>query len=59
MKNLGWANGWHEDPPEYKKCRELGHVTNSADEGWVKNHGYDTVYRCEICDILWHVDSSD
>ena len=59
LRDLGWANGWHETPVEVVKCRELGHERTSTDEGHIKNHGYDTVTRCPTCGYKFHTDSSD
>mgnify|MGYP001599359359 CR=1 FL=1 len=59
MKDLGWVNGWNDTPELVKKCRELKHETVGWDNATIKNHGYDTVTKCEICDYIFHCDSSD
>lgn len=53
-KNLGCANCWREDPPEYVKCREQKHELNMQNLGRCYNQ-----YSCDICKIYWTVDSSD
>lgn len=60
MKDIGWLNNWYSHPPEeYKQCREKKHSIASIDCGSTKGYGYNTIYECEICQIRWHVDSSD
>lgn len=68
MKDLGYMNGWKytiknnrvvydpKDHPEYCKCREQDHVLQ---EIYHDNRGTDAEYICPLCQIKWHVDSSD
>jgi len=55
--NLGWANGWKEDPAIVKRCRELGHdpMHNNLDRSM---HGLNTEVRCDVCGYVYHYDSS-
>lgn len=55
MKNLGIANGWKDEPEEYKACREQKHEVKSfSSSSW----SCYTYYCCEKCQIKWEVDSS-
>lgn len=56
LKDLGWANGWGEDPAEYAKHKTEGakHPVKTSTEGSCV-----TRYTCEVCGITWRVDSSD
>ena len=68
MKDLGYLNGWTlkekdgeyyydpEEHPEYCKCKELGHVKRQISHS---SRGTDNEYVCDICQICYHVDSSD
>lgn len=58
MKDLGFMNGWREDPPEYTKCREQKHNTTDNDVG-PPHRGMDHRVTCQTCDLVWHYDSSD
>lgn len=58
VKNLGWANGWHEDPGIVKRCKELKHKTSDVDVG-PKWKGLEHVVRCDICGYVYRYDSSD
>jgi hypothetical protein len=68
MKDLGFMNNWKyiiennrfiylpEDNAEYLSCREQKHELQEISHSY---RGSDTEYICEICQIKWHVDSSD
>lgn len=58
MRNLGWANGWTEIPPEVKRCRELGHQPSHVDQG-PPNRGLEHVVSCDRCRYVYRYDSSD
>lgn len=53
-KDLGYANGWKETPPEYDKCKKLGHPLKEEGIGRCLAE-----YSCPICKIKFKVDSSD
>ena len=56
VKNLGWVNSWYDnEPEEYKRCREAKHKLIVTDDYIRCLHHY----HCEICGIVWHVDSGD
>ena len=62
MKDLGWANAWGSGgPEEYLKCREAKHELHDQDVAplHLRRRGFDTLYSCDICQIQWHVDSTD
>jgi hypothetical protein len=50
LKDLGYANGWKEDPEIVKKCQHVKEVKN------IGNHLIE--FRCEICGYKFKVDSS-
>ena len=50
LKDLGYANGWKEDPEIVKKCQHVKEVKNI---GNCLNE-----YSCEICGFKFKVDSS-
>lgn len=51
--DLGWANGWIEDPPPIKWCKHLGHELK---RGRISdNH---SVEWCPFCGISFHIDES-
>jgi hypothetical protein len=56
FKNLGCMNGWKigETPKEYCECWSKGHKQTQIKLGecWYE-------YYCEICKIVYDVDSSD
>lgn len=54
MKNLGYANGWRETPPELTRCSDLNHAITTVEDGRCVNR-----HSCEPCQIEWRVDSSD
>ena len=54
--DLGWMNGWRETPRIVKRCRELGHAISDVDSS---GRGYHHVVKCEECNYVYHVDSSD
>ena len=56
--NLGWANGWKDDPELVTNCRKLNHAEKSKNLDH-SHHGLDTLYWCDICGYEYHVDSSD
>ncbi len=58
MENLGWANGWKEDPQIVKDCRAKNHKTSDVDVG-PPYRGLEHVVKCEICDYVYRYDSSD
>jgi hypothetical protein len=63
MKDFGWANSWcnHDTdrtPQEIKDCLEEKHDIIDIDVG-SQNRGSHHVVKCEICNIMWHYDSSD
>ena len=55
--DLGWANGWAEDPAIVKACEKAGHKTTTInrDPSW---HGLHNEVRCGICRYVYHYDSS-
>lgn len=55
MKDLGWANDWHEVPNIVKNCK---HKTESLDVG-PRNRGLHNIVTCELCKYRYHYDSSD
>lgn len=57
-KDLGWANNWKENPPEYIACVEAKHDRTDKDIG-PPNRGMHHVVDCEKCNIRYHYDSSD
>lgn len=64
FKNLGWLNGWYSNPPaEFSACRAAGHSVSTGQMTETNldpsHRGLDTRYRCHICLIEYHVDSSD
>ncbi len=56
--DLGWANGWEEDPEIVRKCKELKHETSNVDIG-PPFRGLHHVVTCNICGYIYHYDSSD
>ncbi len=58
VKNLGWANGWKEDPEIVKECERLGHKPSNVDVG-PPHRGLEHVVRCDICGYVYRYDSSD
>ena len=56
-QDLGWANGWREDPPIVKECQAKGHKTvdKNLDPSW---HGLHTMVTCHECKYIYHYDSS-
>jgi hypothetical protein len=55
MKDLGYLNGWYDNPPqEYKNCKDKGHKTEQKTIGRCLNE-----YTCKECDIKYTVDSGD
>jgi len=56
-EDFGYANGWSEDPPEIKKCRELKHETvETSDDPPFRRHNW--TVKCYVCKIIYHYDSS-
>lgn len=55
--DLGWANGWTEDPQILKDCKKAEHPRRETnrDPSW---HGLHTEVRCDICNYIYHYDSS-
>lgn len=53
-KDLGYMNGWKETPPEYDRCKKLGHPLKEDGIGRCLAE-----YSCPICKIKFKVDSSD
>lgn len=56
--DLGWMNGWKETPLAVQECERLKHQPRSVDVG-PPNRGLETVVTCEICNIVYRIDSSD
>jgi len=54
IKNLGWANGWEETPPDVVKCNSLGHVLKDVKSNW----SCVTEKYCPICNYYYKIDSS-
>lgn len=54
MKNLGWANGWRETPPEVIEAEKKGYKVTSVSCGHCV-----TEYVCEEGGWFYKVDSSD
>jgi|26BtaG_2_1085354.scaffolds.fasta_scaffold46116_2 hypothetical protein len=56
-EDFGYENGWSEDPPEIKKCRELKHETvETSDDPPFRRHNW--TVKCYVCKIIYHYDSS-
>lgn len=53
-KDLGWANGWKETPPEVLEAREKGYPITET-----YTRGNTTRYDCEELCFCYFVDSSD
>jgi len=53
--DLGWMNSWSEFPKEYEECRKWGHKLTEISHSSI---GCVTEYRCDICKIVYCVDSS-
>jgi len=47
-----------KDHPEYCACKDKKHNVREIDNGAYLNRGTDTVYVCDECKLVWHVDSS-
>ncbi len=58
MEDLGWANGWSKDPEIVTKCKQLGHKLSNVDKGNPRGRGLDNVVTCNICDYVYHYDST-
>ena len=57
--DLGWANGWNEEPEMVKKCRELGHKrSNKSDAPGVPYKCSTHTVRCDTCHYFFKYDSS-
>jgi len=56
-RGLGWMNGWQSDPPEYRRCRDLGHALYEQNRD-PSNHGFCRVFWCPICGYYFQVDST-
>jgi hypothetical protein len=56
--DLGWANGWKEEPEIVKKCRQLGHELQEINMSTTYRQA-DYERRCDICSYVSHVDMSD
>jgi len=56
--DLGWANGWAEDPQIVKQCKELGHTPRTYNLDPTM-HGLDHEVICAKCGYMYHYDSSD
>jgi hypothetical protein len=56
--DFGWANGWCETPAEIVRCRDLGHRPSDTDVG-PPYRGIEHVIVCDVCRIVYRVDSSD
>lgn len=58
-KDIGWANGWYEKPPdEYERHRDGNHQNDVESWDWGLYRTCHT-YKCNQCRIIWHVDSGD
>jgi hypothetical protein len=55
--DLGWANGWAEDPEIVKACAKAGHKPRDANRD-PTGHGLHNVTICDICRYIYHYDSS-
>jgi len=61
MKNLGWQNGWKEEPEIVRKCREARkrgeeHDMSGSGKGpWSCTH----VVTCKTCEYTYQYDSGD
>ena len=53
-KDLGWANGWKETPPEVLEAREKGYPITET-----YTRGNTTRYDCEELCFCYFVDSRD
>jgi len=51
--DLGYANGWKDDPKEVKKCKKKGHERQQKTIGNCL-----TEYYCDKCRYKYKVDSS-
>ena len=55
--NLGWANGWKEDPEIIEKCNKLGHKV-----GVEKHEREISIFThevtCAVCRYRYKYDSS-
>ncbi len=58
MINLGWANGWKNDPEIVQKCKKLNHHRSDVDEG-PPMRGIQQHVMCKICNYEYYYDSSD
>lgn len=58
LKDLGYANGWPQDPPEEEGCKALGHQQKDVNLD-PSCRGLDRLYYCVECGFRYHVDSSD
>ena len=56
-KDLGWQLS--PDTPELVACRAAGHTRRSVDNSLYMYRGTDTIYICDRCKNLHHVDCSD
>lgn len=56
--DLGYANGWKEEPQQVKNCKAQNHPQRSQNLD-PSHHGLDTLYWCDVCGYQYHVDSSD
>ncbi|MGA1712511.1 MAG: hypothetical protein ACO4CS_14615 [bacterium] len=53
-KDLGWANGWIDEPIELVQCHEAGHTVR-----WKHDHEqHVTETVCEQCKYIYHADTS-
>lgn len=53
--DLGWANGWKEEPEIVRECQKQGHETRQISHDW---YGLHNECICDICKYIYHYDSS-
>jgi len=53
--DLGWANGWGENPEIVKECKKAGHKKNDI---CYDSYGLHNKVVCHICKYIYHYDSS-
>jgi len=57
VKDLGWANGWGDEPVIVKECKRLKHKTSeSSDDPPFRRFNW--TVRCDICGYVYRYDSS-
>ncbi len=59
VQDLGWANGWNEDPKIVVKCKQRGHVPEDRRlRAFGHSFGHAQEVRCDECGYKYKYDSS-